>query len=68
MGKIRVALFLFLCAVTLIGFNTNGISLTESNGIVALVVSVLNMKIGEGNTVRVRITTADDSANGKYRE
>ena len=62
-------LSLFLCAVTLIGFNTNSISLTspESNGSVALVISVFNnnMTIGEGITVQVRITTADNSAHGR---
>lgn len=60
-------LFLYLCAVILIGFNTKSISLTfpESNGTVTLVVNVFNnMTIGEGNTVQVRITTADKSAHG----
>ena len=60
-------LYIFLHAVILIGFNTNSTSLSssESNGIVALVVSVFNMTIGEGNTVQVRITTADNSAHGR---
>ena len=59
---------LFLRAVILIGFSTNSISLnsSESNGTVSLVVSVFNnMTIGEGNTIRVRITTADNSAHGR---
>ena len=53
--------------MVLIGFNTNSTSLSsfESNGIVALVVSVFNVTIGEGNTVQVRITTADNSAHGR---
>ena len=56
-----------LCVEILIGFNTNSISLTspESNRIVSLVVSVFNMTIGEGITVQVRITTADNSTHGK---
>ena len=55
-----------LCAEILIGFNTKSISLTspESNGTVALVVNVFNITIGEGITVQVRITTADNSAQG----
>ena len=59
---------LFSHAVILIGFNTNSISLnsSESDGNVSLVISVFNnMTIGEGNTVRVRITTADNSAHGR---
>ncbi len=52
------------CAGVLIGFNTS-VTSSESNGTVALVVNVFNMTIGEGNSVRVRITTADESAHGR---
>lgn len=44
---------------------STSLSSSESSGTVALVVSIFNMTIGEGNTVQVRITTADITAHGR---
>ena len=59
-------LSLFPHVEIVIGFYTDSGFLTssEANGTVTLSVRVLNGTIGEGNTIQVRLSTADNSARG----
>ena len=52
-----------------IGFYTDSVSLTsdEASGTVTLSVRVFNGTISEGSSIPVRVTTADNSAYGKYK-
>ena len=51
----------------MIGFSIGSRSLEfgEASGTVALSVQVLNGTIREGDTISIRLTTADDSAHGR---
>lgn len=53
-----------------IGFSADSISIASDetlNGTVTLTIRVLNGTINEGNTVAVRVTTADNSAEGNLK-
>ena len=59
------AIFLQAYVAIKIGFSTENTFLTsEASGAVAITVRVFNGTIGEGNIVRIRLTTAGNSAQG----
>ena len=58
---------IYLSVEIVIGFSADSVSIASGealNGTVTLSIRVLNGTINEGNTVPVRVTTADNSAEG----
>ena len=48
-----------------IGFDPDSYSVNETDGTVMLTVRVFEGTISEGRSIPVRVTTSDDSAQGK---